>query len=210
VIKNEAKQVAQKLSQHYALSGPLDKLDAARKGEVLFYRETELPPGRYTIETIAWDSPTGKSSVSAATVEVPGFDESKPRVSSVVLLQRADRLTAEEQKKDNPFHFGEVIVYPNLGNPLRKSVAKQLAFFLTVWPAKGSTASMKLMIEVRQQDRTVGQTSADLPAPDASGRTRYASALPLDNFQPGSYELRLTVKDGQSSVSRSTPFAIEP
>ena len=69
---------------------------------------------------------------------------------------------------------------------------------------------MKLTIEVRQQDRVIGQTSADLPAPDASGRIRHASALPLDNFQPGNYELRLTVKDGQSSVGRSTSFTIEP
>ncbi len=210
VIKNEAKQVAQKLSQHYALNGPLDKLDAARKGEVLFYRETELPPGRYTIETIAWDAPAGKSSVSVGAIEVPAFDETKPRMSSVVLLKRADRLTAEEQKKDNPFHFGEVVVYPNLGDPLRKSVARQLTFFLTVWPAKGASGALKLTIEVRQQERVLGQTSAELPAPDTNGRIRHASALPLDSFQPGSYELKLTVTNGQNSVSRSTSFTVEP
>jgi hypothetical protein len=210
VVRNESKQVVEKLSQHYALSGPLDKLDVARKGDVLFYREAELTPGNYTIETIAWDATAGKSSVLTSALEVPAFDETKLRMSSVVLLKRADRLTADEQKKDNPFHFGEVIVYPNLGEPLRKSSAKQLAFFVTVWPAGGSASAPKLTIEVLNQDHVVGQTSAELPAADESGRIRHASALPLDNFQPGAYQLKLTVKDGQNTVSRSTRFSIEP
>jgi len=131
-------------------------------------------------------------------------------LSSLTLLKRADRLTAEEQKKDHPLHFGVVLVYPNLGDALHKSNAKQLAFFFTAWPAKGSTETLKLIVEVIQNGRSLGQLPADLPAADEHGRVKYASALPLDNFQPGSYELRVTVKDRESSLSRVTPFNIEP
>jgi VWFA-related protein len=210
LVKDESKQVVQKLSQHYALSGPLDKLEAARKGEVIFYREAELPPGRYTIEAAAFDAPTSKASVRTVTLEVPEADETNLRMSNILLLKRADRLTAEELKQPHPFHFGEVIVYPNLGEALHKAVTKQLAFFVTVWPSKAVAAPPSLVIEVRQQERVLGQTKAALPAADAAGRIQYASALPLDNFQPGSYELRLTVQDGQRSVSRATPFTLEP
>ena len=38
---------------------------------MLFYREPELPPGVYTMETVVYDAPSGKSSVRFATVEVP-------------------------------------------------------------------------------------------------------------------------------------------
>jgi hypothetical protein len=44
---------------------------------------------------------------------------------------------------------------------------------------------------------------------DEKGRIQYASALPIDNFRPGTYELRVTVKDSKNSVSRSTSFTIE-
>ncbi len=210
LVRNSSKQVVQKLSQHYLLSGSVDKMEAARKDEIIFYRETELPPGRYTIEAVAYDAPTGKSSVRTTSLEVPETDEAKLRLSSLTLLKRADRLTAEEQKKDHPLHFGEVVVYPNLGEPLRKSAIKQLAFFFTAWPAKGSTEKLKLTVEVIQNGRSLAQIPAELPAADEQGRVRYASALPLDNFQPGKYELKVTVKDAQSGLSRATPFAVEP
>lgn len=210
LIRDASKQVVQKVSQHYPLSGPIEQLEAARKGEVLFYREIELPPGRYTVEAVAYDAPTGKASARAVNLEVSGVDATKLRLSSLVLLKRADRMTAAERKTDNPFHFGEVVVYPNLGEPLRKSAVKQLAFFFTAWPAKGPAEKLRLTIEVLQNGRALGQTSAELPAADENGRVKHASALPLDNFQPGSYELRVTAKDGQSSVSRSAQFTVEP
>ncbi|HYE73319.1 MAG TPA: VWA domain-containing protein, partial [Blastocatellia bacterium] len=98
LIRDESKQVIEKLSQHYALTGPADHLEAAKKGEILFYREPELPPGRYTIEAVAYDAPTGKSSIRTTTLEVPDVDDAKLRVSSLVLIKRADRLTQEERK----------------------------------------------------------------------------------------------------------------
>jgi VWFA-related protein len=210
LVRDESRQVVQKLSQHYPLSGPMDRLESARKGEVIFYREAELPPGRYTIEAVAYDALTGRASMHRSSLEVPGMDETKLRLSSLVLLKRADRLTAEERKKENPFHFGEVVLYPNLGEPLHKSAVKQLAFFFTAWPAKGSTEKLRLTIEVLQNGRRAGQTATELPAADENGRIKYASALPLDNFQPGGYELKVTVKDGQSSLSRSAQFSVEP
>jgi hypothetical protein len=202
--------VVEKLSQHYPLNGPIERVEAAKKDEVLFYREVNLPPGRFSIEIAAYDAPTGKSSVRKTTLEIPDFDKTKLRLSSLTLLKRADRLTAEEQKKDHPLHFGEVVVYPNLGEPLRKSVTKQLAFFFTVWPAQGSTEKLKLAVDVIQNGRSLGQIPAEIPSPDEKGRVKYASALPLDNFQPGSYELRVTVNDRQSSVSRTAQFKLEP
>jgi VWFA-related protein len=210
LVRNESGRVVEKLSQHYALSGAVDKAAAARNGEILFYREANLPPGRYTIEAVAYDAPSGKSSVRKTKIEIQGLDKTKLRLSSLTLLKRADRLSADEQKKNHPLHFGEIVVYPNLGEPLRKSVTKQLAFFFTAWPAQGSTEKLKLTVEVIQNGRSLGQIPAELPAADEKGSVKYASALPLDNFPPGSYELLVTVKDGQSGVSRAAQFNLEP
>jgi VWFA-related protein len=210
LVKHQSGQVIQKLSQHYPLSGPIERLDTVRKGDLLFYREAQLPAGSYSVELIAYDALTGRTSVRAAPFEIASVDETKPRLSSVALLKRAERLTPEEQKKDQPFHFGELLVYPNLGEPVSKSKANQLAFFVTAWPAKGSTAKMQLSFAIFQGKRPLGTSSAQLPGPDEQGRIKYASSFSLNDFQPGIYELQVTVSDGKTSASRSTPFTIAP
>ena len=209
VIKDSSKQIVQKMSQNYVLSGPLDRIEAARKEPVFFYREIELAPGSYTIESVAYDVPSGKASLRVSSVEVPSTDDTKLRLSSLVLLQHAERMTAQEAKIDSPFHIGEVIVYPNLGESVHKAAVKQLAFFFTAWPEKGSTEPLKLTIDLSQNGKSLGQIPMDLKAADEKGRIQYASALPIDNFRPGTYELRVTVKDSKNSVSRSTSFTIE-
>jgi len=49
----------------------------------------------------------------------------------------------------------------------------------------------------------------ELPEADASGRIQYLAALPLEKIPAGSYELRVTVTDGTTSVMRSANFKIE-
>ncbi len=63
-------QVARKVSQHYEVNGPIAGLDKAKTGEVIFYREPDLPVGVYTMETVVHDAPSSKSSVRLSTVEV--------------------------------------------------------------------------------------------------------------------------------------------
>jgi VWFA-related protein len=210
LVKDRAGRVVQKLSQHYPLSGPAERLEAARKGELLFYRETQLAPGAYTVELIAYDASSGRSAVSTSRLEIPGADETRPRLSSVSVLKRGERLSAEEQKQNRPFQFGELLVYPNLGEPLTRGAGGQLAFFFTAWPAKGSAAPLRLTVEILRDRRSLGQTSGQLPAADAQGQIKYASSFPLDKFQPGAYELKVTVGDGLESVSRSTEFTVAP
>ena len=207
LIRDPSRQVVQKLSQHYSLNGPIENLAAAKKGDVLFYRETQLPPGKYVVELIAYDATTRKVNVSPSSLEISGADDSRPRLSSVAVLKRAERLSAEEQKRDQPLQFGELLVYPNLGERIDRST-KQLAFFFTAWAAKGATKPMQVTLEILQNKRQVGQTSAELPPADAQGQIKYASAFPLDKFQPGVFELKVTISDGKNNVSRSTQFTL--
>jgi len=86
--------------------------------------------------------------------------------------------------------------------------ARQLAFFFTAWASKGGD-KLKLTLEVLQNGRSLAQLPADLPAADEHGKIKYASALPIENFPVGSYELKVTVTDGKSSTNRTAPFRVE-
>jgi VWFA-related protein len=210
LVKDEGGRVVRKLSNQYLLGGPLDQLPAARQGKILFYRETRLAPGRYTINSVVYDATNSRSGTDAASLSVEASDASRLRLSSIVIIKSAEKLTAAEAAAQRPFNFGEVAIYPNMGEPIRKSASKNLAFFVTAYTPRASASATKLRMEIVQQGRALGQTSYDLPAPDASGRVQYAGAIPIDKYKPGDYELRVTVQDAQSTATRTERFTITP
>jgi VWFA-related protein len=209
LLRDESQRVVGKLSQQYRLTGPLGELEATRRGGILFYREAELPPGRYTVAAAAYDATTARASVTSATVEVPA-PRPGPALASVVLIKRAERVAAGAgNQTDGPFRYGELLVYPYLDEPVRKSAVKELAFLLTVYAPRGSTSAPRLTVEIRQGARTLGKSSPDLPAPGASGRIQFASTVPVEQLPPGSYELRVTASDAQGTATRTERFTIQ-
>jgi hypothetical protein len=206
LVRDESEQIVQKLSQHYGLNGALQDAESARKGNVLFYREAQLPPGKYQVQLIAYDAASGDVKVSTTPLEISNLDDTKPRLSSVAVLKRAERLTPEEQKRDQPLRFGELLVYPNLGERIDRNTTKQLAYFFTAWPARGSTQLLKMTLEIFQNGHPIGQTTGNLPPADERGQIKYAGSFAIDKFAAGLYELKITV----NNVSRSTSFVIAP
>jgi VWFA-related protein len=210
LVKDQAKQVVEKLSYHYALIGKLDETDKAKKGKILFYRDVNLPPGRYDVEAVAYDAFSSRASVNRSTVEVPDADESKLRLSSISIVHRIESL---KEKTDSPFVVGDqVLIYPNLGEAVRKAANSQkMGFYFNIYLAKEDKTVPRLTLEVLQSGKFIARVQiSNLTPPDKEGRIQYASALPLDSLQPGSYELKISVSDAKGTVSRSAPFVLEP
>jgi VWFA-related protein len=207
-IKDSQGREADRLSQEYRLSVPADKLEAARRGEVLFYRETELPAGKYTAEAVAYDALGKKASVRSFPLEIPPAAPEDFRLSSLMLVSRADRLTPQEQKDTkNPLHFGEVILYPNLGAPLKKSLMPALGFYFAVY-GKDAAVARQTTIEVHQGGKVVASSVAALAQPDATGRIQHAGTLPIKSLASGDYTLKVSVSDGKQSQSRVASFSV--
>jgi hypothetical protein len=206
-IRDASGRVVQKLSQHYPMTGPLPELDAARKGAVLFYRETDLSPGPYTVDAAAYDALARSTSVHSTTFEVPAAEDDRLRLSSLMLIKRAERVPEAERRADDPLTFGDVLLYPNLDEPISKATQKELTFYLTAYIGKDAprpTAS----IEILKNGRKLAQAPAALPAPDPKGRIQHVGGLPLAAFSPGTYELRITLSDTQSVQSSSASFTL--
>ena len=197
-----------RMSQDYRLTATATQLDAARRGDVLFYREAELPAGRYTAEVVAYDALSASASVRSFALEIPPADAEHLRLSSLVLVNRAEQLRPEEQRDTrNPLHFGEAILYPNLGTPLRKSLLPAVGFFFSVY-GKDVAAAKTATIEVARGGQVVARTTSELPAPDPTGRIQHAGALPLKGLAPGEYRLKVSVSDGRSVESRDASFTV--
>jgi VWFA-related protein len=200
-FRDQANEIVRKLSQHYQFDGPSDRVEAMKQGEVLFYRQTELPPGVYTMETVVFDSVSNRASVRFSTVEQPRAAADGLRVSNLVVIGRSEKLAEGDRPADNPFLVGDLLLYPNLGTPLPKSEAKELAFFFTIYP--GGAAKPTAVLELMQNGKLLAQSPLPLEAADASGRIQQVGRLPLETLAPGTYDLRVVVSDGAAPQMRS-------
>jgi hypothetical protein len=209
VIKDEFQHPVRKLSSQYLLSGQLDQVETAKRGNILFYREADLEPGRYAVDSIVYDATNNQSSVGHQQVTVPDGDLAKLRISNLVVVAKAKKASATDSQA-NPFRVGELMLYPNLGDPLHKAGSKGLSMFLTIYPPKGATTAPKMSIELAQAGQPLGQLPVQLPAADQNGRIQYTGTIPLDAFPPGEYELKAMVTDGVTKAMRSEKFTVQP
>jgi hypothetical protein len=112
----------------------------------------------------------------------------------------------EERDKDNPLYMGDVLIYPNLGEPLRKSRDKVAAFFVVATAAPGNAPQAS--VEVLQDERSVAKAPAALPAAGPSGRIEHVIQLPLEKLPPGRYTVRLTITHGSAREVRGATFTL--
>jgi VWFA-related protein len=206
-IKDPAGRVIERMSHSYGMSGPADRVAAARAGEVLFYREADLPPGRYTVETIAYDAEASAASVRSSELVVPEATEGQLRLSSVVVVKRVERVP-EADRRSKPLSYGDVLLYPNLGEPVSKAAGNELTFFFTVYSARSGGERPSARIAILQKGTRLAEAPTDLPEPDASGRIQHVAGLPLAKIPAGEYELRVTVQDDRGQDARSVAFTV--
>ena len=207
-IRDGNGQVMAKMSEQYTLNGPKAQLTNSQAGRVMFFRRPQLPAGLYTLEAIVYDTHTARASVRISSLEVPAPASAPVRVSSLFVVQHAEKVPEAQRDPANPLYFGDLLLYPNLGEPLSKAATKELAFAFSVQPGKAPVtgATMSLV----KSGQVVGQAPLPLAAPDASGRIHQVGRLPMDALAPGPYEIRVTVQSGSVAVARSTRVTIAP
>ena len=204
-VKDASGAIVRKGSQPYRLSGPAAERERTQKGEVLFYRQPELPPGKYTIEGVVHDALGLRAGVARMPFEVPA--DGGLRVSSLVIVSRTERLMSGELDADNPLQAGNRLIYPTLGEPLRRRRADTVAFYVTIVP------SGREPVEARLHILQAGHLVAELPVPldkvDASGRIQQVSQMPAGGLGAGDFQFRLVVKQGAAQQVREAGVQVE-
>jgi VWFA-related protein len=205
VVDDHAEAI-RKSSQRYRLTGPVQQLDQARRGEILFFRQPSLGPGRYTLEVAVHDALSGGSAVRRTPFIVPAARPDTLQVSSLVVVQRAERVGPEERQKENPLYVGDLVVYPNMGEPIRKTLQKTLPFYIVVQP--GSEPGPTATVEIIKDGQTMAQASARLGSADVSGRIQHLAQIPIETLLPGLYTLRMTLTQGDRREVRESSFTL--
>jgi hypothetical protein len=206
-FRNNTGAIVDKMSQRYELRATSDQLERAKSGEITFYREPELAPGVYTMETVVRDALAGKASVRFTTIEKPAVNPAALRLSTLMLIHRTEKVPESERLADSPLYRGDTLLYPNIGTPLRRGVDHELGFYFTVYLPDGSAAP-SAVLELLRNAEVMAQVPLTLDAVDAHRRIQQVSRIPIDQLQAGTYELRVVVRDGQAAVNKTAQFRI--
>jgi hypothetical protein len=189
------------LGQNYNLTGHARDLDAARQGEILFYREPDLLPGIYTIETVVFDGTGRKSSARLATATIPAA--TPLTMSSLVIVNRLEDVS-QRPSGVAPLYVDRMLLYPNVGQPLRKSIRTELPFYFAVHGASAGASAFAQLLRN-------GQLQAEAPVPLAApsrGRIQHVGRLDISALPAGTYELRIRVTTGVHEAVRSAFFTL--
>lgn len=196
LIKDAQAKVVEKFSQDYPLEGPLERLEALKKGNIIFMRHFRLQPGRYTLEAVALDRETDKRSARRVLLMVPAGQGLQ--MSSLAVIGKIDPVPAEDRDTDNPFQVGSMKIIPDISPSVEYADDGSLSFFLVIYPSQDSRERPRLTLQFIRDGELAGQGSPELPEPDEEGRIPYVATVPLKTLKPGRYEIRAVVQQEQS------------
>ncbi|HVF28564.1 MAG TPA: VWA domain-containing protein, partial [Pyrinomonadaceae bacterium] len=114
LVKNSEGRVVQKLSRDFPLEGALDRLDAVKSGNVILTKSYWLPAGRYTLETVALDRETNKTSARRSVFVVPA-PKTAVRMSSISIIKRMETAGLENVDAEDPFRKDGSKIVPFVG-----------------------------------------------------------------------------------------------
>jgi VWFA-related protein len=211
LLKDPHGKVVRKISQDYPLVGPLDKVDDLKQSDIVLIRHLRVPPGRYRVEVVAFDRESGRAGVSRSLLLVrPQNPELS--MSGLSVIRRIDPINNEERddiETDNPFIVKSGKIVPDLIGSIRKGSGGDLSLFLVVYPSNKSTEPPKLTFQLMRDGKVVGQSTLELPDANEKGEIPYVATVPIEDLDPGRYEVRAVVLQGESSVSEHGFFTIE-
>jgi VWFA-related protein len=207
-IRNADGEIVRKASQPYRLTGPASQLGTARRGgDVLLFRQISLPPGAYTVEYAVHDALAKKSGAGSRPITILPSGTPGMSVSSLLIVRRTERQPAQAGEAPNLLRYDDLLLYPNLGEPVSKSQAKTLSFFLVISPPSGQPAPTAAL-QILQGGTAIGEIPMTLSAAASDGVIRHAGQLPLANFPVGSYELRIVLTQGKERQIRAAAFDV--
>jgi VWFA-related protein len=204
-VKDASGKVVANFSQRFPLAGPMEQLARARTLSLPFVRRLKLAPGAYTLEIAVQDGQGDK-----LTARRTPFKAEAPQGIVMSSLSLGELLPAgSASDPEDPLRIGNQRLIPNVGQPI-KAGQPAMTLYSVVYPLAGSKDPAEVAITLRLGNEPVNRATAQLPAPDASGKVPYATALRMDVLPPGTYRFNVAVTQGSSRAEESLSFTIVP
>ena len=200
VVKDPGGAIVDRFGQDFLYEVPDDQLAGVQATPIDYRHAFNLPAGHYTVESVLLDREAKRASTSSVEFDSP--PAKGVGLSSVMLIARADPLTAEPDA-DDPLQFQGRELVPMLNASLKAS-AQPLLYFV-VYPDKSIQETPRIRVESFVDGEELAQKQAELPPPDSSG------AIPVvvnAVMKPGNCEIRITALQGFHTITRSVTYTV--
>jgi VWFA-related protein len=200
LVKDETGQVVRKVSRDVYADVPQERLADYRKGNVTYGQQIDLAGGRYTLETAVVDHEGSAAAARRSALLAP---QSVQLLSHITLVRRLEPLAAERDAAD-PLQYSAGKVAPSLSN--RVKAGSPVGLYLLVNPEKDAGAAV-LSIQLMKDGVEVANETPALEKPDANGMIPFMMSA---NLNPGTYDVRAVVRQGNKRAEERAAFIVEP
>ena len=200
LVKDAQGQIVDRVSRDISSEVSDDQLAAVQAERMTYERAVNLPPGQYTVEAAVVDHEGNRA--STRVVHIDNRERQGAGISDLALVRRLENLSRQPEAGD-PFEYTGNRVLPLVTADLPAG-ARAVVYFM-VYPEPGSPAKPELRVELLKDGRVLATRAPALPPPDALG------GIPLvieEASDPGSYEVRATVVQGDISTERRLAYTL--
>ncbi len=207
LIQDSNGQIVHRVSRELVREIPTAQWPAAQQQSITYSEPVALMPGRYVLSTAVVDDSGGASGAqkSGAKRLSEFISPLGPlSLSSIELVQRVDPLTTPANPLD-PFEMQGKRLTFTLRDTL--PAGKPAPLYFVIYPGQDAgSAPPKVFFQLFKDGKEVARISPQVSKPDATGAIPvYAELSP----PPGSYDLRVTVTQGEYTAQSSRLLTIQ-
>ncbi len=92
---------------------------------------------------------------------------------------------ADHTERPAPFFVGQMLVYPNIGDPVMKTTTKDLPFFFTIY--RGESGPLTATAQLLRDGGVVAEAPLEIAA-STEPRIQQLARLPVSGLAPGTYQ----------------------
>ena len=178
---------------------PAEMLQQAVQGSAIYQKQVYLAPGTYRLTIAAKDITSGNTTTYEQRLDVPRFDDDQLGVSSLVLADMIEPLPTNSIGTGQ-FVIGATKVRPRVGGKFRRdekvNIYMQLYNFQTDQLTHKPDGEIQYEVVKNGTNEKVLDFSEDLTSlTGAAAHLLLEKRLPLANFAPGDYTLKIKITD---------------
>jgi len=205
VVKNDQGEIVQIVRRDLPFRAPLDKRAEFDAGEVTATAPIRLKAGRYRLEAVALDREANSVSVRKSALIVPAANSPSLALSDFIWV-RSIAPAQDNRDTADPLESADGRITPELDPSFSKSASAP--FYFVVWPS-APAAKPAATITVATDGKTLAALHLNAPAQDANGAYHFAGRIPLTSFEPGQYELMVTISQGAATSLDQSLFSVQ-
>jgi VWFA-related protein len=212
VVRDSGGNIVAKFSKDFAVTVDASKVDQYQQGDLIQTYKTDLDPGTYSLEAAVMDKKGNKMGVTKSTLTVPAANP-KLAISDLVIVHRQDPV--KDVVAGDPFYYPAGQGYPagkitpTLDSKLQGGAGHMLPFYFNVYTDPSVKDAPQASMSFFKDGQALGSAPIALPAASADGRIAYVAALPGEAFKPGSYQIKLDVKQGDTIAEQAVDFQVQ-